>query len=940
MHTFPRSLIAAILILSLPGVATGQTAERGPGERGLVQYERTTIFETHFENTGGPLDLSAYEYARGAGRNNSTALTGKVENDEGARRLRIPFEQQGGNLLTLSYWARGERGVKTAVWIVKDGEERESVTSAEVHDHWHRHTAAVRVASDTSGYFEILAPNAWDGDPGRAWLDDLQLQTLEGVGFTREHTQDFPALTTDERGQGYLALIARPLPKNQIRVYRFDENDRQRIATLQAHGASRVGRPAIAPAAEGCFVAFAAYTDGRWRVAYAQVDDTGASQVRYLDPGGHTNVQPAVTRAQDGGGHWVVWESNAAAPRGVYAARVHRGGATAPTRISGPQPGNNPAITATEDGRLFAAWDAVHERQGHLYGAWHVDGEWQSPATLTGDPRIERHASLDSRNGQVWLAWELWSFKDHKVNNAVQQRIAVAQVKRDGLVAPKGMVEHVFGERWIIRPHIRFGPEGRLWLTARHSMTPNGGWEPLIWSYSGGTWSGPEVVWPQQGRWRPVSLTFGEAGPIAAVQRDDLPKWWRELGKHPAWHSDVVLRDLAELDTLAAASMPTTALALPATDFRLADHVEAFSLDLPRQHADHEGQELGLFWGDLHEHTSMSVCQRRLNPAAPDLFANQREIQNIDFTAITDHGYNIDQPRWAYTRAQVLANHDPGQFVSLLGEEWTSSQVPPPNADAPIGPDNFKRFGHRNIIFQDPQYPEFFDAYDGLISPEQVWRQLGDTEFIMVPHQIADWTTEGRNNPPTDWRHHHEHHQPLAEIFQKRGSYEALDAPRQAPNGAPFQGNYLQDAWEKGVVIGVIASPDHGGGLGLAGVWAPELTREALFEAFHARHTFGTSGAKISLLVKSGPHMMGEKVTGFDRNSIPFRIEAVTDKPIERVVILRNNEVVYTAKPGEGQVTVNWTDRNVPKRDRLWYYVRVERADGELAWASPIWFLR
>ncbi|MGB0414824.1 MAG: hypothetical protein ACPGJU_10315, partial [Coraliomargarita sp.] len=29
----------------------------------------------------------------------------------------------------------------------------------------------------------------------------------------------------------------------------------------------------------------------------------------------------------------------------------------------------------------------------------------------------------------------------------------------------------------------------------------------------------------------------------------------------------------------------------------------------------------------------------------------------------------------------------------------------------------------------------------------------------------------------------------------------------------------------------------------------------------------------------------------------------------------------------------------VPVDERLWYYVRVEREDGELAWSSPIWFL-
>lgn len=156
------------------------------------------------------------------------------------------------------------------------------------------------------------------------------------------------------------------------------------------------------------------------------------------------------------------------------------------------------------------------------------------------------------------------------------------------------------------------------------------------------------------------------------------------------------------------------------------------------------------------------------------------------------------------------------------------------------------------------------------------------------------------------------------------------------------KGRYLQDAWARGIVIGTIASPDHGGGRGKAGVWAESLTRESLFKAFHARHTFGTTGSKISLLLTSGDHLMGDKVHRNTETPIPLRVRVVTDRPVAKVVIFRNNEIVYSKEPvaDEKELTVEWTDKDVPLAERLWYYVRVHRDDGELAWSSPIWFLR
>lgn len=179
---------------------------------------------------------------------------------------------------------------------------------------------------------------------------------------------------------------------------------------------------------------------------------------------------------------------------------------------------------------------------------------------------------------------------------------------------------------------------------------------------------------------------------------------------------------------------------------------------------------------------------------------------------------------WNYTAKLAHANEDPGRFLTFWGEEWTST-FEEYSAKHPYG-----FYGHRNLIFEDAEFPRWWNARNRQ-TPAQVWedlRRLG-ASFIANPHQLAD-----TGNVPTDWDFTDPVAQPVAEIFQTRGSYEHEGAPRQAQRTTP-KGWFLQDAWARGIVIGVIASPDHGGGYGKACVYATELSRKAILESLQAR---------------------------------------------------------------------------------------------------------
>jgi hypothetical protein len=224
---------------------------------------------------------------------------------------------------------------------------------------------------------------------------------------------------------------------------------------------------------------------------------------------------------------------------------------------------------------------------------------------------------------------------------------------------------------------------------------------------------------------------------------------------------------------------------------------------------------------------------------------------------------------------------------------------------------------------------------DGIISyfagvGEEELRKM-DASFVQIPHQIAD-----TGNVPTDWDYTDETAQPVAEIFQTRGAYEYRGAPREAPRSTPKGAYFIQDAWARGIVIGVIASPDHGGGYGKACVYATDLSRKAILEAIRARRCFGTTAARMLLDVRVDGHFMGEKVAASAGKTVDVTVTARCPGDIDHIEVCRNNRFIYSNSPQGDRAELNFVDRQ-PLDGRSYYYVRVLQQDGEIGWSSPVW---
>ncbi|MGC9316547.1 MAG: DUF3604 domain-containing protein, partial [Armatimonadota bacterium] len=191
----------------------------------------------------------------------------------------------------------------------------------------------------------------------------------------------------------------------------------------------------------------------------------------------------------------------------------------------------------------------------------------------------------------------------------------------------------------------------------------------------------------------------------------------------------------------------------------------------------------------------------------------------------------------------------------------------------------------------------------------------------------------------------------LCEVYSIWGGSESLQAtrPLMPARDRDFEGHLGADLLAKGWILGFMAaSDDHAGRPGktdwlrvrrayrggLAAIWAPELTREAIWDALWNRRCYGTSGARIALEFEVDGAPMGSILTG--EHPRPCIDVAVTGtEAVALVEVMRGREVLYE-HTGVG-ATVRFTVADEQPPERGTYYVRVTQADGEMAWSSPIW---
>lgn len=373
-----------------------------------------------------------------------------------------------------------------------------------------------------------------------------------------------------------------------------------------------------------------------------------------------------------------------------------------------------------------------------------------------------------------------------------------------------------------------------------------------------------------------------------------------------------------------------------------------------------------LYWGILHGHTELSD-----GIGTPEeYFTHLRDGCRLDFGALGDHDHlwETTDEMWRHAQRVTAEFNEPGRFVTILGYEWAKWRR---NGD-----------GDRCVYYLDDYQPMYRSDDGHYPRPWHLFRALHDNHLgraLVIPHHTAS------TGNFCDFSQHDPIHERLIEIYSEWGSsersvHDGNPFPLKPPGlpegrdaaGVPLDAGeepcgFVQRALRLGWRVGFTAGGDdhrcHAGDAtrhgpepfryrdGLLGVWATELTREAIWTALYERRTVATTGARIILAWALADEFMGSDIPVRVGDGLmmarQMTIEAYAEAPIASIEIVRNNEVVYQTRPGEESAVIEWADEEPldlialrPHRRRpafVFYYIRLLQADGEMAWASPIW---
>lgn len=302
------------------------------------------------------------------------------------------------------------------------------------------------------------------------------------------------------------------------------------------------------------------------------------------------------------------------------------------------------------------------------------------------------------------------------------------------------------------------------------------------------------------------------------------------------------------------------------------DGLEAISNPI-RVHETRPEQQL--LWGDVHSGQTEIGCGAG---SLAEHYAFGRDCAAIQFMThqANDHYVTLDD--WNHTREVTDQFYEPGKYVPFLGCEWS-----------PYTKDG----GDRNVIYleDDPvlrRSDRFFlekepDPEPDIPTAPDFHDAFRDRDVLVNIHVGGRMTN-------LEW--YEQKIEKLCEAHSTHGTNEW----------------FVFDALARGYRVGITAGTDGVMGRpaacnpgrrlirnlrnGLTGVYARELTRESLWEAFQNRCMYGTTGERIRVWFEVDGHPMGSEFMTDSNPKAQFNVEGT--KAIERVDLLRCTDVIHS----------------------------------------------
>jgi hypothetical protein len=337
--------------------------------------------------------------------------------------------------------------------------------------------------------------------------------------------------------------------------------------------------------------------------------------------------------------------------------------------------------------------------------------------------------------------------------------------------------------------------------------------------------------------------------------------------------------------------------------------------------------------GEFHRHTDIS-WDGAADGSLEDMWRYALDAAAMDWIGNGDHDNGAGREyTWWLTQKTTDAYHVANAFTPMFTYERSVAY--------PMGHRNcmFARRGIRTLPRLAAGETKAVTGNVHADDTKMLYRYLHELDGICASHTSA--TSMG-----TDWRDNDPQVEPVVEIYQgDRNSYEFEGAPRAgydpksdkkpANIAGWFPAGYIDHALkEKGYKLGFQSSSDH---------WSTHISyciplaerhdRAGILDAMKKRHSYAATD-NIVLLVRSGDHIMGDEFKSSGPVTLDVAIAGTA--ALGKIEVLRDSQPVATLKSSGSEFKGTWTDPQ-PAAGKHYYYVRVEQADGQLAWGSPMW---
>ena len=344
-----------------------------------------------------------------------------------------------------------------------------------------------------------------------------------------------------------------------------------------------------------------------------------------------------------------------------------------------------------------------------------------------------------------------------------------------------------------------------------------------------------------------------------------------------------------------------------------------------------------IYWGDIHTHTMFSDGR-----GTPDeTYDFGKRISALDFTAVTDHSFLVEDWMWDELKKSAARFNQPGRFITFLAFEWSGQ--------SDVG-------GDHNVYTTDPDMPivrcySYFNYQNlrmyhgpnkGANHVDDLFRTLmprfRNENVMVIPHYGGRHANPAFHNPQLQRNieivSDHRRSEDWASKFLENGW--RLGIIGSTDNHAGNAGFGIRRAGTKGGEAGEVFEPTSPAenGTALVAVYAPQLTREGIFQGLYHRRTYATTGTRIVLDFAIDNAPMGSEI----RTTTAPRITASAEgtAPIKLLRVVKNGSVVYSISPGGLSANLTFQDGS-GDYDRKYYYIDLVQDDGKKAISSPIW---